>query len=178
MQGGGIKQFAAAVVGVSAIGCAVGFFSATTLLLIGQTQPSGQKTPASDAAPATGANGHEAEATGEGTGDEAEVALDEPSPLNLKVVEFSPVIANLAEPKSVWIRLEGKLLFAPDGEATESVAAAHAAQSILSYFRTLKLTEVEAAGSLQAISQDLNEMVRSTSKGQVQGVLISGLVLE
>jgi hypothetical protein len=178
MQGGGIKQLAAAVIGVSAIGCTVGFFSATTLLLIGQTHAPGQGTPASDAAPTAGANGNEAEASGQGTGEEAEIAQDEPSPLKLKLVEFSPVIANLAEPKSVWIRLEGKLLFAPEGEATESVAAAHAAQSILSYFRTLKLTEVEAAGSLQAISQDLNEMVRSTSNGQVQGVLISGLVLE
>jgi hypothetical protein len=43
---------------------------------------------------------------------------------------------------------------------------------------TLKLSDMQGAGAVHGVSQDLDEIVTTLSDGQVQGLLLSGLVFE
>ncbi len=163
---GGPKQLLFSIVGVSIIGLLFGFFAAAVLL---KTNDSVAKTK--DKNPAT-VNAALLMNNSEALPDDAKTSLE------YDIVALQPVITNLAESTSVWIRLEGNLLMVKDGDAKPDELALKLAQSILAYLRTLKLTDLQGAGSLHAISQDLNEIVATASKGQVGGLLISGLVFE
>ena len=95
-----------------------------------------------------------------------------------EVVPLPPIVTNLAEPSKVWVRLEGSLLFDTKSEAKPDVLAVKLSQHIMAYLNTLKLADVQGTGAMHAISQDLNEIVTTLSDGQVQGILLSGLVFE
>ena len=103
---------------------------------------------------------------------------DAKSSLDYDIVAMQPVITNLADASSVWVRLEGSFLIGRDGEAKPEELAVRLSQYVLAYLRTLKLTDLQGPGSLPAISQDLNEIVATMSNGQAGGLLISGLVFE
>jgi hypothetical protein len=95
-----------------------------------------------------------------------------------ELVQLPPIITNISEPQKVWVRLEGQLLFEKNGHETSAVLSAELAQHVMTYLKTLKLTDIQGAGAIHDLTQDMNEIVRSASDGQVQGLLLSGLVFE
>lgn len=137
-----------------------------------------EKAPAK-AEEATG--GHGGEATdakeGEATAEEEEPEEDL-SAAGLKVIPFPPVLTTLAEPKGKWIRLEGSILVKGETEKTPEVLAEESGEQILSFLRSVKLTQLESASGVQGLRDDLNETVQTLSGGQVRSVLIHGLVVE
>jgi flagellar FliL protein len=88
------------------------------------------------------------------------------------------VVTNLGNPKNVWVRLEGFILSRADSDVAAKVLAAQAGHQILSYLRTIDVRQIEGASGLLHISEDLNEVMRTFSGGDVRQVLISGLVVE
>jgi flagellar FliL protein len=106
-------------------------------------------------------------------------AEDEKVPLEeLRVLPFPPVLTTLAEPKGKWIRLEGSLLARSGGENPPERLAEEAGEQILTYLRSVKLSQLESASGILGLRDDLDETLRALSDGDVQGVLIHGLVVE
>jgi Flagellar basal body-associated protein FliL len=169
----GLKKFILASVGVSLMGLILGFFIAIALF------------PADTPAPVEKVGSLVEKPVDEGghrTSQEEAVAIgsvaDEVPHGPVSIVKLEPIVTNLSDTADVWVRLEASMLF--DGEAVENkdVLAAKLSQHVLAYLRTLKLTDLQGSGAVNAIVQDLNEITTTISDGQAQGVLISGLVFE
>jgi flagellar FliL protein len=93
------------------------------------------------------------------------------------LVVLDPIFANLAEPKDVWMRLEAALMVKAEVEQRD-VLIAKVSQDLMQFLRTVKLAQLEDASGLQFLRDDLNDIVRSRSDGQVTELLVKGLIVE
>jgi hypothetical protein len=176
---------------IGAVGFGMGIGARMTLQI-----PQGQVEPAPDVAAGSAYRGvaetmkaaHSAAGDsndGEGKSGDAvpveTIAFEEPQREDLKnlvVTPIEPVLTNLGNPKSVWVRLEGSILSRNGSEVPSKVLAAQAGQQIMAYLRTVDLKQIEGASGLLHLNEDLNEVMQSFSEGQVRQVLISGLIVE
>lgn len=94
------------------------------------------------------------------------------------VARLEPVISNLAEPSSVFIRLDTAMVF--DREAVDDVERmkAEISESVLAFLRTLSLGELQGASAFNFLRDDLNERARLTSSGTVSELLIETMVIQ
>jgi flagellar protein FliL len=179
--------FATSMVAISAIGLGVGFgFSAFVLhsdptsgatadrkAVIHELQLEQKATGKSTLQPIS----HPAESEGqphETVTEEDEVVAG----TEIIMIPFPPITTNLSEPKSVWVRLEGNLVIKKSAEERPEELAQSVAPRIMAFLRTTKLTDIQGANGLSALTSDLNEVVRSSSDGQIQAILLSGFIVE
>jgi flagellar protein FliL len=170
-QSGGLQKFVFASIGVSLIGLLFGFFIAAILIPVNLVA-SDSKVDTSVVKPAE-VGAPETEETS-GAADKVEGT----SPENYDVVRIEPIITNLSDSTEVWVRLEGSMLFGKEMVEERDLLVAKISQHVLAYLKTLKLSDLQGNGAVNAISQDLDEIATTVSEGQSQGVLISGLVFE
>ena len=90
---------------------------------------------------------------------------------------FPTIITNLAEPKSSWIRLEGQFLVKKETPDVDTVVL-RTGQGVLTYLRTVKLSQIEGASAFLFLRDDLNDLVLTLSDGQIREVLIQSFVIE
>ena len=105
-------------------------------------------------------------------------AEDDTIDAKLTIVPIPPVVTTLAAPAGKWIRLEASILAQPDSSNAPDMLAERAGEQILAYLRTVRLEQIQGPSGFLAMRDDLNETVRSLSKGQVHAVLIHGLLVE
>lgn len=96
----------------------------------------------------------------------------------LDTVPFPAVVTNIANPETVWIRVEGFLRVKHGTEAKPEQLAAGASQQMLAYLRSIKLADLQGTDGFYAVIEDLSDVVKTASAGDVQGVMISGLIVE
>lgn len=183
--GGGLMPLiiAAVISIVAGLGAGYGVVTAFVPPPGSENKPASPDKPAKDAhAPADDhgaskeekpAHGNEGEAAAE-----EEEAVEPVDPADVAFVPFPPVITNVAEPKTVWLRLEGGITYLKSGEKKAEILASETAQQITQYLRTVDLADIEGQDGLQFLQDDLNDISRNLSGGQVQNVLISGLIVE
>ncbi|WMS41790.1 flagellar basal body-associated FliL family protein [Acuticoccus sp. MNP-M23] len=94
------------------------------------------------------------------------------------VTDLDPIISNLANPATTWIRIESSMVFDKDNVEDVSRLKAELAQTVLGYVRTLTLGELQGAGALNHLRADLNERARLLSNGLVQELIIKSMVLQ
>jgi flagellar protein FliL len=163
----GIKGLVLAALATCLLGLPLGYF------LFDFVAPQKKEKPV--AAPAASSENPEQNTSqGEGSTETTEEVVKGP----FTIVPLPPIITNIAEPQKVWVRLEGSLVFDKANEQNPAVMSAKLAQHVMAYLRTLKLTDMQGAGAVHALTQDLDEIVRTLSDGQVQALLLSGLVFE
>ena len=94
------------------------------------------------------------------------------------VIDLEPVIANLASPSDMWVRLEMAVVF--DKEKVEDVARmeAEVTGDVLAFLRTVTLQEIRGPSSLNHLRDDLNERVRFRTAGAVEELIIETMVLQ
>ncbi len=117
----------------------------------------------------------------EGVGEDSELLIEDLAPetmIDVVVTPFEPVITNIANPKSVWIRLEGAIVIRQESAVGKDILAARASQEIVAYLRTIELEHIEGTNGLLFVTEDLNEAMRTFSGGDVRQVLISGFIVE
>lgn len=94
-----------------------------------------------------------------------------------KLVEMTPVVVNLAEPKDTWIRIEASMLL--DGEAEGSDAlAALVAEDFVAYLRTATLKQFEGPSGFQNLREDLLDRAMIRDGSRIKDVIIHGVVIE
>ncbi|MBI2720116.1 MAG: flagellar basal body-associated FliL family protein [Rhizobiales bacterium] len=100
------------------------------------------------------------------------------APAPATVVPLPPILTNLADPPTTWIRLEGAVLVQKETEESQDQLVERADEQIVAYLRTVKLGQIEGPSGFLYLREDLNDVVSTLSKGQVRAVLISSMVLE
>lgn len=154
---------------LSVVGAGVGF--ATGSLLGGINTAS---------TPTDGVQGKESPPaeSSDNTSEEGDSEAGEATHHDAKILPFPPILTTLAEPKGKWIRLEGSLLASVDGDTPPERLAEESAEHILSYLRSVRLNQLESPSGVLGLRDDIDETVKTMSGGEVQGVLIHGLVVE
>ena len=111
----------------------------------------------------------------------AEVEAEKPQPeyaepLTIKTVP--PIIANLANPSTAWLRMEASVVF--DGEAPEDADAlvAQIGADALAFVKTVSLRQIEGASGLLHLREDLTERAKIRSEGRVREFIIQALAVE
>ena len=170
-QSGDLKKFILATIGVSLIGLLFGFFIAAILITV-NLAATDSKVDALVVKPA--------EVGEQETGEKSAIGdkVEGKSPETYDVVRIEPIITNLSDSTEVWVRLEGSMLFSKEMVEKRDFVVAKISQHVLAYLKTLKLSDLQGNGAVNAIAADLNEIAATVSEGQSQGVLISGLVFE
>lgn len=94
------------------------------------------------------------------------------------IADLDPVVANLAEPSTTWVRVEGAVVF--DTDAVEDVPRLRAMveQSILQFIRTLSIGELTGASAFLHLHDDLSARIKTETEGAVRELLIESLVLQ
>lgn len=171
-KGAGVMAFMVMSLLLTLVGAGAGFTVGTLIRSLPQEQaevPPGREPPAGDphaAAPARPATGSPREEPGGG------------EEVGLKVQAFPPVLTTLAAPPGRWVRLEGVALLRGETHEPPEYLAERAAEQVLTYLRTVRLDQIEGPSGVLGLREDLDEMVKVLSDGQVQGILLHGLVVE
>lgn len=93
------------------------------------------------------------------------------------LLKVPPVIANLAAPQDVWVRVEASIVVAEEIQSPE-VLAGEIAEDILAYLRTVSLSQIEGPSGLLHLKEDLNDRVAIRSDDQVRELIIETLVVQ
>ncbi|MFN3890870.1 MAG: flagellar basal body-associated protein FliL [Beijerinckiaceae bacterium] len=90
-----------------------------------------------------------------------------------------PVITNIGNPTSVWIRLDLTLKMAGEMPMSDiEKESSRFAEDALAYARTLSVSDVEGATGLLHLRQDLGERASVRSNGKIKEVIIRSMVLQ
>lgn len=88
------------------------------------------------------------------------------------------VVANLAAPSDVWIRIESSIIFSDAEIARPDILAGEIAQDMLAYLRTVSLAEIEGPSGLLHLREDLSDRVAIRSNGSVRELIIETMVVQ
>ena len=157
------------------MGAGVGFAVGTLLAAADAGQP--PAAAAADGSAPTASAGKAASEDGEQQ-DVVETADSDMPSEDMRIIRLPPVLTTLAEPRGRWIRLEGSILTRPESKVSPEQLAEEAGGQILTYLRSVRLDQLESASSVLGLRDDLDETVRTLSGGDVQKLLIHGLVVE
>lgn len=153
--GGGLIGFLLATLIAVAVGAGFGFFLDSHLKSSAKVQPAPEAETAKPAAA-------------------------KPAPVvspTAKLVPLVPVVANLAEPKDAWIRVEASILV--DGEIVGiELLAARLAEDFVAYLRTTTLSQFEGASGFQNLRDDLVDRAAIRDQQIIKDVIIHGVVIE
>lgn len=97
---------------------------------------------------------------------------------NARLRRLNPVVTNLAEPASVWARVEASMVTDSLSEEEASLLGARITEDVVAYLRSVSLPQLEGARGLQYLREDLNERAALRSGGKVRELIIETLVLQ
>jgi len=97
---------------------------------------------------------------------------------DIAIKRIAPVVTNLLNSESDWVRLEASIVYKPEKDVNPDVVAAEARQDILGYLRTVSLSQIQGPSGLLHVREDLNERVKLRSKGMIQELVIETLVVQ
>jgi flagellar protein FliL len=159
------------------VGAGVGF-AVGTLLGESETAGSSESAPVQSSENASAAqDDRQPETVSDQAVPEEEMTVEYASD-DVKITPFPPVLTTLADPKGKWIRLEGSIMIRSASEKQPELLAEKAGEQILTYLRSVRLSQLESPSGILGLRDDLDETVRTLSEGEVRGVLIHGLVVE
>jgi flagellar FliL protein len=94
-----------------------------------------------------------------------------------RLVELAPIVANLAEPRDVWMRVEASILVegAPEGV---DVLSRQVSEDIVAYLKTASLAQFEGASGFQNLREDLMDRARVRDGEHIKDLIIHGIVVE
>jgi len=98
-----------------------------------------------------------------------------PSPVRL--VELSPMIANLIEPKTAWMRVEASLVVEGEVENLPALSA-KIGEDVVAYLKTMSLTQFEGPSGFQNLREDLNDRARIRGGAVIRELVIHGVIVE
>ncbi|EAU41136.1 flagellar protein [Fulvimarina pelagi HTCC2506] len=178
-KGGGMMPLIAALVLVTLIGGGGGAAMGVMLGggLSGEEATDKAETASDDTKAETGGEHDTAEAgLGEGGEDSiAEIAEEEEKPL--RVVALKPVLTNLSNPSTSWIRIEASVIVKDDAETDPDILAAEIEADTLAFARSLQIAQIEGTRGLLHLRDDLRERAKLRSPAVVD-YLIQAMVVE
>jgi len=111
-----------------------------------------------------------------GTG-KAEITALPPPFSAMKTLLLPPILTVVANPRNTWLRLEVAVLVLADEHGIEEQLG-QLGDDMLSYLRTIEVSQIEGPSGLRFLKDDLLERAKTRTNGQVQEIVIRTLVLE
>lgn len=97
---------------------------------------------------------------------------------DMALLDLPPVITNLADPASAWIRLQAAIVYDNKAVPKPQMLAAQIGEDILAYMKTVTLAQIGGASGLEHLREDLNERAAIRSDGHVREVIIQTVVVQ
>jgi flagellar protein FliL len=97
---------------------------------------------------------------------------------DMTLLDLPPIITNLADPTSAWIRLQAAIVYDNKAVAKPQMLAAEIGEDILAYMKTVTLAQIGGASGLEHLREDLNERAAIRSEGHVREVIIQTVVVQ
>jgi flagellar FliL protein len=94
-----------------------------------------------------------------------------------KLVELAPIVANLAEPRDVWMRVEASILVEGGSEGVD-VLSRQISEDIVAYLKTASLAQFEGASGFQNLREDLMDRAHVRGGESIKDLIIHGIVVE
>ena len=91
---------------------------------------------------------------------------------------IKPIVANLAKPHNVFVRIQGSVIFKKDALDKTAILTSRIESDIAAYIRTLSLADLEGAGGLQHLREDLNQRAKIRSEGGVNEFILETMVVQ
>ncbi|SNY92177.1 flagellar FliL protein [Cohaesibacter sp. ES.047] len=91
---------------------------------------------------------------------------------------IKPVVANLADPKNVFVRIQGTVIFKKEDVKDAPVLVSKIESDISAYIRTLTLVDIEGAGGLRHLREDLNHRAQIRTEGKVNEFILETMVVQ
>lgn len=94
-----------------------------------------------------------------------------------KLVAMTPIVADLAEPRGTWIRIEASILV--EGiDVGADVLAAQLAEDFVAYLRTATLSQFEGPSGFQNLREDFVDRAAIRDREHIKDVIVHGVVVE
>ncbi|HRN88953.1 flagellar basal body-associated FliL family protein [Hyphomicrobium sp.] len=94
-----------------------------------------------------------------------------------RLVALAPIVANLSEPSTAWMRVEASILV-DDTQPGSDLLAAQLAEDILAYLRTTTLSQFQGASGFQNLREDFRDRAAIRDPGRIKDIIIHGVVVE
>lgn len=94
-----------------------------------------------------------------------------------RLIAMAPIVANLAEPANVWMRVEASILVDDGLEGADGVAA-KLAEDILAYLKTTTLSQFEGPSGFQNLREDFRDRATIRDPDRIKDVIIHGVIVE
>lgn len=98
--------------------------------------------------------------------------------LHSGVVALPPVVAALAAPDGVWLRIDASMVVDGVEEKDIETLKRAVAGDMVAFVATLSLPQVQGALGLQHLREDLEERVILRSQGKARSLAFNGLVIQ
>jgi flagellar protein FliL len=102
----------------------------------------------------------------------------QPAYSNLSLVDLPPIVTNLADPSSAWVRLQAAVVVDRQTTTKPDVLGAEIADDILGFLKTMSIGQISGASGLQHLREDLSERASIRSQGHVRELIIQTLVVQ
>lgn len=97
---------------------------------------------------------------------------------DMAVEPLKPILTNLAAPTTAWVRIEASIVYKVGELTNPQVAATQIREDIMTYLRTLTLTQLGAPSAMQNLREDLNERAKLRVEGKLNELVIESLVVQ
>ncbi len=97
---------------------------------------------------------------------------------DMSLVDLPPIITNLADPASAWVRLQASIVYDTKAVQKPQMLTAQIAEDILGYMKTVTVGQIGGASGLEHLREDLNERASIRSDGHVRELIIQTLVVQ
>jgi flagellar basal body-associated protein FliL len=173
--GGGLMTIIA-VLGVSVVLGAGGFWLGMTLSKPPADKPEAAPVAADEHAAPKDAHGAKADG-GHGGGHGAPEKAPA-KPVKTAIKELAPIVTNLSDGASSWIRLQVSVVYDADALPHPEIVMNEVTSDIVAYLRSLSLRSIEGAAGLRRLSQELSERASVRSEGAIRELIIQSLVVQ
>ena len=94
-----------------------------------------------------------------------------------EVRPLAPIVTNLREPSTLYVRLEAVVVFEPNTLDLAALAA-KIGDDLVSYLRTVSLSELEGPTGFQYVREDLRKRSVQLGGGKVRELLLQSFVIQ
>jgi flagellar FliL protein len=150
-----LAAFAGVIIGLTALGAGSGYFM-------------GMQFPSSSASPSLESKADVPERK----------STEQNSDKNANLITLTPIIANLADPSTAWVRIEATVVSSEAASADTKIEATKVSEDIVALMKTMSLSDIQGPRGFQNLREDLNDRIRTRSDGKFRDLIIHGFVVE
>lgn len=99
-------------------------------------------------------------------------------PVALEVKELPPIVTNLGEPESSWIRLQAAIVYDPKEMQHADKLIAELMADVTAFLRTASMSSLEGAEGLRRLQEELTERAAIRSERRVREFIIETMVVQ